>query len=571
MKKISLILAFVLMLLSTAANAADTNTNGNSDYITDKGDEYITVLRKEDWTPGEMTTFAIANVSGMQNSGADLTWDEITDMALTNSDIITFYDTGTVSQNIKYKNGECEFNLILENSGVYKCFLVDENGNSDIFYINHINETNQKNAADSIINACADVEQTAIDDIKNILSTNAMDFGLADDLYSNIKAGTENNEGNVAKYIYDFVKSDKFDKTSENSTEVLCGAVLRAVAAESLNMGITQNLYDIEYAMGIDSLGLDNYVKKSHSDILNAKMTAKKYSSIDEYDKALIETFTGLSIQYNDGADEIPSILKKYAYLSGINTQKITTAFCESIAGKDNFYSFKALNDYADGFIEPNPPSGSSGSSGSSSSGSRKDALVVDSSFVTNNVDKNTDISIFDDVPKEHWANEYIESLFKKGIVSGVSANEYSPDANVTREEFVKLLVLALELNTTGDNAPFKDVDQNDWYAKYVNVAFNSDVINGISDEEFGTGMNIIRQDIAVMVANALKVIDYQFADGGELTFSDSEGIDSYAVDAVRLLKNAGILNGDENNRFNPKENASRAEAAKIIYMISRK
>ena len=73
------------------------------------------------------------------------------------------------------------------------------------------------------------------------------------------------------------------------------------------------------------------------------------------------------------------------------------------------------------------------------------------------------------------------------------------------------------------------------------------------------------------MVVNALKAIDYKFTDGGELNFADSSAIDPYASEAVKLLKNSGILSGDNNNMFNPKQNATRAEAAKIIYMISRK
>ena len=154
--------------------------------------------------------------------------------------------------------------------------------------------------------------------------------------------------------------------------------------------------------------------------------------------------------------------------------------------------------------------------------------------------------------------------------MSGVNATEYKPEDNITREEFVKLIVSALKLNTIGSNAPFVDVDKDAWYSKYVNIAYNAKIINGISETEFGTGINISRQDIAVIVANALNALDYNFADGGDLTFGDSDAIDTYAKEAVRLLKNSGILNGDENNMFNPQNNATRAEAAKIIYMISR-
>lgn len=570
MKKTSLILALMLAASSLTAYADEAS-------IADKGDKYITISRTEDWTPGETATFAIANVSGIKNSGKDMTWDEITDLAASDPEILSYYNTGVINQNVKYKNGECEFNIILEKSGIYKCFLFDQNGNADIFYVTHIDESAQKNAADAIISACEN-EETVIADIADILKNRTYDFGFKYDLYSNVVSGTNNNENNAAKYIYDYVCGDNFDKESKNYAEDLCGAVLRAFSAEALNMGITNDLYDIEYAMGTESLGLSDYVKKEHSDILNQKMNSKKYSSVAEYDKALVEAFTGITIEFNDGTDEIPSILKKFAYLSGIDPSKVTDAFCSSIAGKDNYYSFDVIKEALNNF---KVPSGSSGSGGSSSGGKKVGSSSGGggSTFAPVTADDNADIkndtsggvNIFNDVKKDHWANTYIETLYKEGVVSGKSTTEYVPDANVTREEFVKLVVSVLKLNTIGNDAPFNDVDQSAWYADYINIAYNSEIINGISADTFGTGVNISRQDIAVMVVNALKAIDYKFTDGGELNFADSSAIDPYASEAVKLLKNSGILSGDNNNMFNPKQNATRAEAAKIIYMISRK
>lgn len=567
MKKSSLILALMIAASCLGVQAAQ-------DTITDKGDKYITVSRSEDWTFDEKTTFAIANVSGIKNSGRDITWDEITDKALSNPNIIAYYNTGVVNENVKYKNGDCEFNIVLDKSGIYKCFLSDQSGNTDIFYINHIDEAAQRSATDSIILSC-DNKETAVADIANILKNNTYDFGFGDDLYLNVVSGTNNNENNVAQYIYDYVCGDIFNKDGENYSEILCGAVLRAFAAESLNMGITKDLYDIEYAMGTQSLKLEDYVKKDHSDILNAKMAAKKYTSIADYDKALIETFTGLAIQYNDGTGEIPAIIKQFANVSGIDTSKVTDAFCNSIAGSDGYYSFDAIKAAAQNFVEPSNTdtgkgTGSKKGGSSSGGGSGKISPVTADDNVDIKNDTSGGVNIFADVPKDHWANTYIETLYKEGVVSGVSTTDYNPEANVTREEFVKLIVSALKLNTVGSGAPFTDVDPNAWYADFINIAYNSEIVNGISDTEFGTGVNISRQDIAVMVLNALKVIDYSFADGGDLTFADSAYIDSYAAEAVKMLKNSGILSGDNNNMFNPKQNATRAEAAKIIYMISR-
>lgn len=575
MKKAALILAVLLTLSGISANASDKKSESAPTYINDKGDKYISITRNENWKTDEITTFIVANVSGMKNSGEDVTWREIADLATSSadtSDIIEYYNSGTVAAVKKVSDGVCEFNFTLSKSGVYKCFLADQSGNTDIFYINHIDKESQKAAADSVIAACVKDRTAAVGDIKNILNDKTYDFGFRDDLYANVVSGTNNNADNAAGYIYDYVNGG-FDKNANDYADTLCGVILRAFAAESLNMGITENLYDIEYAMGMDSLGLDEYAKREHADILNNKMKARKYASVEEYDKALTETFTGLVIQYNDGSGEIPSVLKKFAALSGIDTNKITTAFCNSIAGSDKYYNFDVLKEYARNYVEPSPDSGkgSGGSSGGSSgSGGGKFSPITADNDVLDKNDTSSSANIFDDVKKEHWANQYIETLYKEGTVSGVNATEYKPEDNITREEFVKLIVSALKLNTIGSSAPFVDVDKDAWYSKYVNIAYNAKIINGISETEFGTGINISRQDIAVIVANALNALDYNFADGGDLTFGDSDAIDTYAKEAVRLLKNSGILNGDENNMFNPQNNATRAEAAKIIYMISR-
>ena len=560
MKKISLILAFMLMVSTFSVQAAQ-------DTIVDKADKYITISHSVNWKSGETITLAIVNVSGIKNSGRDITWDELTERAINNPEIITYYDTGIVNENVMYKNGECELNIVLEKSGIYKCFLSNQSGDTDVFYINHIDKEKQKNTADSIINACEN-KDTAVDNIANILKSNTYDIGFADDLYSNVVSGANNNESNVSKYIYEYVCGDRFSKNDKNYIENLCGAILRAFCAEALNMGIISDLYDVEYAMGVDSLELRDFVKKEHADILNKKMMSKKYTSVSEYDKALAETFTGLVIQYNDGSGEIPKIIKKFADLSGVDTSMVTTSFCNSIAGSDKYYSFEELKKYANSYVEPKSES-VKGGGGSSGGGNKFNSIKADNDVMERN-DTMTSVNIFTDVPKEHWANSYIEALYKEGTVSGVTTTEYKPEDNITREEFVKLIVSALKLNTVGNDAPFLDVDKNAWYYNYINIAYNSNIINGITETEFGTGENIIRQDIAVIVANSLKELDYNFNSDEELTFEDSASIDEYAKNSVKLLKNSGILNGDENNLFNPKSNATRAEAAKIIYMISR-
>jgi len=95
----------------------------------------------------------------------------------------------------------------------------------------------------------------------------------------------------------------------------------------------------------------------------------------------------------------------------------------------------------------------SSGSSGGGSSSSRKPGSIASGMVVTSPVNKvpqtNTNENIkqhFEDLPKEHWAFDYVEKLYSLGAVSGDDKGNFNPDVKITRAEFVKLLVEVLKL-----------------------------------------------------------------------------------------------------------------------------
>lgn len=542
-----------------------------SDYITSDGEKYINVNCDKNWTADETVTFNVVNISGTKKSGADLTWRDLADKAVTNPEIIAYYNIGSVIYD--KKGNKCSFNIELDKSGLYKCFLSNQSGENEIFTFTHTVSSKQKSAVDSIISACASEKSAAVTAIKNVIEENVYNLGLFDDLYTEVTS-SDDGLNNAVGFVYDYVKND-FNKNDKDYVNILSRSIVRGFLAESINMGKTQDLYNHEYAIGIEDLGLKDFEKKQYSNILNSKMCGKKFTSVKGYDRALAETFTGMVIEHNDGSGEIPSIIKLFSEMSGIDKSKVTDSLCDSLAGSDMYYDFETLKKYVDGYKKP---SNNGGGGGGSSSGGGSYAGGIGGNIgnveIGGDVDFKNDTSsgrpVFSDVGEEHWAREYVEQLYREGIISGISADEFAPDETVTREQFVKLLVLALKLNTVGDDAPFKDNIKGEWYHDYLNIAYNSEIVNGVSEDYFGVGQNIIRQDIAVMVSNALKLLDYDFSDTQDLSFNDNDKIDDYAKDSVKLLKNAGILSGDENNNFNPLDNATRAEAAKIIYMISR-
>lgn len=217
-----------------------------------------------------------------------------------------------------------------------------------------------------------------------------------------------------------------------------------------------------------------------------------------------------------------------------------------------------------------NISSGGSGGGGGASSGiSHIDYSGVKSDDSNNNGsnDESKDEAlVFVDVSKDDWAYKYIYELYTRGIVRGAGDGRFYPDENITREEFVKMLVCALGLDEETDLQPnFDDVDLNSWYAPFIGAAYSHKIVNGISETVFGTGQNITREDMAVMAYRAMLGGENknQSIDNG---FKDDGDISDYAKGAVYSMRDNEILCGTESGFFEPKRYSKRSEAAKIIY-----
>ena len=208
--------------------------------------------------------------------------------------------------------------------------------------------------------------------------------------------------------------------------------------------------------------------------------------------------------------------------------------------------------------------SGGGGSGGGGGSDDDEDPKPVDPTPV-DPTPITPSVNTFKDVATERWSYEYIMELKEAGIVSGDGEN-FRPTDKVTREEFVKMLVLSLGITPDG-SADFSDVDTNAWHHDYIAVAVEKGIVQGISDTEFGIGRSISRQDMAVMTVRALQALQVELQGGEAPVFTDEHEIADYAGDAVKILAAAGILNGAD-GKFAPTDNLTREQAAKVLCMI---
>jgi len=80
----------------------------------------------------------------------------------------------------------------------------------------------------------------------------------------------------------------------------------------------------------------------------------------------------------------------------------------------------------------------------------------------------------------------------------------------------------------------------------------------------FGTGKNITREDMAVMLHRAFSESLFE-ATTEYTTFTDEAEISDYALNPVKTLYLSEIISGKPGGGFAPNDNATRAEAAKVI------
>lgn len=183
------------------------------------------------------------------------------------------------------------------------------------------------------------------------------------------------------------------------------------------------------------------------------------------------------------------------------------------------------------------------------------------------------DVPQFTDVAEDAWYHDYVYDLVYRGVVNGMTATTYEPEGKLTRAQFVKLLACSLAdaetLKTYEGKHPFKD-SEGHWAETYIAWAKDKGIVEGVSATEFDPEAPITREQMATIFGRyALKQgIELPKDAAPAQSFPDADKISEYAREFVELMRIAGILNGYEDGTFRPQGNATRAEAAKLFSLF---
>ncbi len=175
----------------------------------------------------------------------------------------------------------------------------------------------------------------------------------------------------------------------------------------------------------------------------------------------------------------------------------------------------------------------------------------------------------FGDLQSVSWAKQAIDVMAARDVIQGTSMNNFSPADSMKRADFIALLVRVLELKGTGKSAAlFSDVQKTDYYYDELVIAKELGIATGFEDDTFRPNIEVSRQDMMVLTARALAASGKQVKASGALNaYLDEASISSYAKESESLLIKFGVVNG-KNNRIEPNDTLTRAEAAVILYRI---
>ncbi len=100
----------------------------------------------------------------------------------------------------------------------------------------------------------------------------------------------------------------------------------------------------------------------------------------------------------------------------------------------------------------------------------------------------------------EHWAYEEVSDLIYADIIDGYVDSDgfmyVRPNENITRAQFVKIIVSALDLTSEGPGKTFKDVKSTKWYSEPIRIASDLGIIHGNTNNQFLPDQPITRAEI---------------------------------------------------------------------------
>lgn len=201
------------------------------------------------------------------------------------------------------------------------------------------------------------------------------------------------------------------------------------------------------------------------------------------------------------------------------------------------------------------------------------EATTEETTEATTEVVESAETDAFPDVIGNYgYANKAVNELAARKIVSGNSDGLFHPEQEITRAEFCEMVVMGLGAELKDYAGAFSDVDASEWYAPYVQTAYELGLFAGYGDGTFRPDGIITRQEMAVVTAKgqvALEKVTQEKVNKFVMeksAYADKDGVASWAANAVAWLEAQGTFTEMTADQFMAGNAVHRGEAAMVIY-----
>ncbi|TRM10711.1 S-layer homology domain-containing protein [Lentibacillus cibarius] len=170
----------------------------------------------------------------------------------------------------------------------------------------------------------------------------------------------------------------------------------------------------------------------------------------------------------------------------------------------------------------------------------------------------------FTDVQEGDSHYEGIMALAEQGIVAGYEDGSFGVYDNVTRQQVAVMLANALELDTPADVdsvlSVYDDVDADSLYAEQIAAVTEAGAFVG-NNGEFNPNADITREQMASVLVSGLGLDEY---DDGEDVDINLDNVSPSHEANVQVLANLGLTVATDD--FRPKEEISRGAFATMLH-----
>lgn len=172
----------------------------------------------------------------------------------------------------------------------------------------------------------------------------------------------------------------------------------------------------------------------------------------------------------------------------------------------------------------------------------------------------------FTDVSETDWFHDAVQYAYENGLMDGVGDGQFAPNATTNRAMVVTILYRLAGEPAVSGQSDFTDVADGLWYTDAVAWAAEKGIVNGISATEFAPSGDLTREQLATVLYRYAEGMGYDVSAQADLSgFPDADQIQSYATQALSWAVAEGLLQGFEDDSLQPGGTATRAQIATIL------